>query len=249
MLLALLFGCAEFALLQAAYDDFTNPLVAQAFYVGVDPLPAGLDLGDNPWMLGSTARVLLADASGLSDLAEAPVTDAEVMLGFGDGEIPLIADGEGSWTADGTDGLGWSSGAETVLSIQRESASRIALTTPVSPTFALPEVHAPGTALVLDLEGQEFDNILVTVVRLRDGATVHDSTPLDIMELYQLTHSSSELTATVPASAFTEPGPYAVGVAGLVNADPDDYEGVNLALSALTAGAMVFAPLQVSPSP
>jgi len=38
-----------------------------------------------------------------------------------------------------------------------------------------------------------------------------------------------------------------VGVAGLVNADPDDYEGVNLALSALTAGAMVFVPVQVSP--
>lgn len=247
MLLALLTGCTDFALLQSALDDFTNPLVAQAFYVGVDPLPAGLDLGENPWALGSTARVLLADASALSDLADAPVTDAEVVIESADDVVPLNSEGEGSWVADGTDGLTWRPEAEAVLAIRRDEDSRIALTTPHSPVVQLPTIHEHGIDLDLDLGDQEFDNLLVTVVRLSDGATVYDSTPVDIMEIYRLTHSSSSLTASVPGSAFTEPGPYAVGVAGLVNADPDDYEGVNLALSALTAGAMVFVPVQVSP--
>jgi hypothetical protein len=245
MLFVLLSGCGDLLLLRDAVEDLTNPLVVQAFYIGVEPLPPGLDLGGSEWANGSTARVLLADASALSDLSSAPIDDAAVTLENQDGSFELAPEGEGSWSASGADGLAWHSQATVVVGIQRDESSQIALTTPAAPELELAAVYAASEDLALNLEGQPFDNLLVTVIRLADGETVYDSTPVDITDLYRLTHGSTELSVVVPGSALAEPGLYAIGVAGLVNADPDDYEGVNLALSALTAGALVFTQVEV----
>jgi hypothetical protein len=244
MVLALLVGCTDLLLIRDAVEQFTNPLVVQAFYVGVEPLPEGVDFGEGPWSHGSTAEVLLADAS---DFEGAPIADAVVELEHPVGAITLVSEGDGRWSATAEDGLPWSAEAEVALGIATEGEGRIGLVTPQPPTVALPAVLSMGEGLEVDLDGQPYDNVLVTVIRLADGATVYDSTPTGISELYRLTHSASSLQASVPASAMSEPGFYAVGVSGLVNADPDDYEGVNLALSALTAGALRFTVIEVAP--
>ena len=247
MLLFFLGGCADFFALRDAFEELTNPLVVQSWYVGVEPLPEGVDLGESTWASGSTARVLMADAENLSDLASAPVEDATVALVGPDGSVPLRDAGAGTWVADGTDGLGWVPGDDAALDIQRDGAHALSLTTPDAPEVRLPALFFADHPLTVDLTGQGYDNVLVTVVRLEDSVTVYDSTPTDIQALYRLTHSAGSLTATVPPAAFSRPGAYAIGVAGLENADPDDFEGVNLALSALTAGALQFELLTVSP--
>ncbi len=247
MILLLLLGCADFLAIAEAFDALTNPLVVQASYLGVEPLPEGLDLGENAWANGSTAHVLMADAGSVDDLENAPITDASVVIEGPGTVVPLRSDAAGSWVADGTDGLAWSPGDDASVTVSRDGEHSLTLTTPDAPELDLPEQIVAGDPLIIDLVGQDFDNVLVTVVRLADGETVYDSTPTDITALYKLTHSAGELTTEVPGSVFTEPGPYAVGVAGLVNADPDDYEGVNLALSALTGGSLQFTALAVGP--
>ncbi len=245
MLFTLLLGCSDLLLLSDTVDDLTQPLVVQAFYVGMEPLPEALAAAEGDWSAGSKARVLLSEAAGISADDAPPITDAEVLMEYPDGELVLTNEGAGEWTADGDDGLAWHSDVEASLTIRRDEDSRITLTTPPAPELDIPSTLAAGEALELDLDGQPFDNLLVKVVRLADGVTVYDSTPEDSTDLYRLTHSASSLTATIAATVFEEPGEYAVGVAGLVNAHPDDYEGVNLALSALTAGTMVFTPVRV----
>lgn len=247
MLFLFLTGCADFLALEDAFNDLTNPLVVQAWYVGVEPLPDGLELGDSAWANGSSARVLMADASNLDDLANAPVTDATVAIRSATDEIPLRGEAAGTWVADSSDGLAWTPDEDTVVAIERDGDHALTLTTPEAPTLGLPTTFAVGDPMVVDLEGQPFDNVLVTVVRLEDGVTVYDSTPTDIEALYKLTHASGSLSVAVPGDVFATPGAYAVGVAGLVNADPDDYDGVNLALSALTGGAIQFAAVTVHP--
>ncbi|GDX83245.1 hypothetical protein LBMAG42_50560 [Deltaproteobacteria bacterium] len=246
-MILLLLGCADFLAIAEAFDDLTNPLVVQASYLGVEPLPEGLDLGENTWANGGAAHVLMADAGSVDDLENAPITDASVVLEGPGTTVPMRSDAAGSWVADGTDGLAWSPGDDASVTVTRDGEHSLTLTTPEAPDLDIPEQIASGDVLIIDLEGQEFDNVLVTVVRLADGVTVYDSTPTDITALYKLTHSAGELTTEVPGSVFSEPGAYAVGVAGLVNADPEEYEGVNLALSALTGGSLQFAGLAVGP--
>lgn len=247
MLLALLVGCSDFLAIQEAFEDLTNPLVVQSVYLGTGEWPAGLDGGSSAYASGSTARVLLADAESVDALDQAPVSDAEVVLALAGGGVTLRAEAAGSWVADVTDGLAWDPDAAVSLEIDRDGLHSLSLVTPDAPDLALDGSQPRGEPLALDFEGAPYDNLLVTVLRVEDGATVYDSMPTDITELYRLTHAPGELVAEVPGDAFARPGVYVVGVAGLVNAHPDDYEDVNVALSALTAGSMAFAAVSVAP--
>ncbi len=246
MLLALLVGCSDFYAWQEVFEDLTNPLVVQSVYLGAGPWPEDLPAPDAA-LTGSSARVLLADAASVDALDQAPVTDAEVVLAAGDDAYTLRAEGEGAWVADSTDGLGFTPGDAVVLEIAHDGPHSLALVTPDAPDYAPAATRSAGAPLTIDLQGEAYDNLLVQVIRATDGVTVFDSMPTDISSLYRLTHAPGELVVEVPGDAFAEPGVYVVGVAGLVNAHPDDYEDVNVALSALTAGSMTFASLTVAP--
>ncbi len=245
MILALLLGCADLLAIADTLEDLTNPMVVQAWYIGVEPLPEGVDLGDSDWGAGSSARVMLADATSLEELEDSPIDDAAVELEVEGQGFALLPESDGNFAATSEDGLPWAPAADTVLRVDRDGSHHLEMVTPEAPELDVPESHEAGAALVVSLEGQDYDNLMVTVVRLADGQTTYDSLPTDIADLYRLTHASGSLEAEIPGSAFREGGAYAVGVAGLVNADPDSYEGVNLALSALTAGSLRFVPVQV----
>ena len=244
-MLLLLLGCADLLTLAGTLDNLTNPMVVQAWYIGVEPLPDGMDLGDSAWAEGSSAQAMLAEASSLDQVEESPVGDAEVVLHIDGEPYELPADGEGSFASNSEQGLPWASESDVSLEIQRAGDHSLSLWSPSPPTLDVPDTLRVDSPLSISLEGQDYDNVMVTVVRLADGETTYDSLPTDITELYRLTHSAGSLDVEVPASAFREPGPYAVGVAGLVNADPDTYDGVNLALSAMTSGALQFAGVVV----
>lgn len=247
MLLSLLVGCSDFLALQEAFEDLTNPLVVQSVYLGAGDWPAGLDAGDNAYAGGSSARVLLANAESVDALDQAPISDATVVLSLASGGVPLRAEAAGTFVADTSDGLGWAPDQAVSLEIDRDGPHSLTLVTPDAPALGLDAEQPRAEALVVDLEGAPYDNLLVTVVRAEDGVTVYDSMPTDITALYRLTHAPGELTVEVPGDTFVRPGVYVVGVAGLVNAHPDDYEDVNVALSALTAGSMAFAAVTVAP--
>ncbi|MBM4389929.1 MAG: hypothetical protein FJ090_02295 [Deltaproteobacteria bacterium] len=245
MILALLLGCADFLTIAETLEDLTNPMVVQAWYLGLEPLPDGVDLSDSGWGSGSSVRVMLADATSFDQLEQAPIDDAAVELEVDGAGYSLLPESDGQFVATSEDGLPWAADADTVLRVDRDGSHQLAMVTPEAPDVDLPETIEAGDDLGVSVEGQDYDNVMVTVVRLADGQTTYDSLPTDIAELYRLTHASGSLDVEIPGSAFREPGAYAVGVAGLINADPDDYEGVNLALSALTAGSLRFVPMRV----
>ena len=245
MTLILLTGCSDLMALSDAIAALTDPLVVQATYIGVETPPAEMPLEGTSWAEGSRAQAILADAGALDNLSEAPIDDATVALELDGVPVPLAAQSAGSFVATAAEGLGWAPGVDATLVIDRDGEHVIALTTPALPLVELGAQYALDEAMVIDLEGQPFDNVVVTVIRVLDGETVYNSLPTDIDGLYRLTHSSGELVTEVPGETFHEAGVYVVGVTGLVNADPDTYVGVNLALSALTAGAVDFSVVTV----
>lgn len=240
-----LLGCADLMAIGDVFADLTDPLVVQATYVGVEPLPEGVSLEGSSWASGSRAEAFLADAGAFSDLESAPIGDAMVSLEVDGLPVDFVAGDPGSFSASAEEGLDWSAGVDATLVVERDGEHLLALTTPPAPAFSVAEEHVRGMSMTVSLEGQAFDNIVVTTVRMDDGVTTYDSLPTDIAGLYKLTHSSSSLSAEIPGDAFQRSGYYAVGVMGVVNADPDTYEGVNLALSALSAGSMSFRPVYV----
>jgi hypothetical protein len=205
----------------------------------------GVDLSATDWADGSTASAFLADAGSLDEMEDSPIDDAEVAMELDGEPVDMISDSPGSFSVTSAEGLGWNEGTVATLIVERDGDHFLALVTPAAPDSELPETWARGEALPIEVTGDDYDNAVVTAIRLEDGETVYDSLPTDIVELYRFTHSAGSLSVEVPGSALTEPGPYLIGVTGLVNADPDTYEEVNLALSAMTAGAMRFYPVMV----
>lgn len=241
----LMLGCADFLALSDAFADLTAPLVVQATYIGVEEPPAEMSLEGTSWADGSRVQALLADASAFGDLDAAPVDDASVALELDGQGVGLQWDSDGNFSASAADGLGWAEGVDASLVIDRDGEKVLSLITPPSPDARIAAEHALHQPMEVELSGQPFDNVMVTVLRLNDGETVYDSLPTDIDGLYELTHSKGDLITEVPGETFAQSGVYAIGVMGLVNADPDTYQGVNLVLSALTAGAMQFSVVTV----
>ena len=238
----MLFGCADFLAIADTFADLTAPLVVQATYIGVEEPPEEMSLKGTSWADGSRVQALLADAGSLDDLQSAPVDDAAVALELDGDVIDLESDSAGNFSASAADGLGWAEGVDASLVIDRGGEALLSLMTPAPPQARIASEHAQNQPMEVDLTGQAFDNVMVTVLRLEDGKTVYDSLPTDIVGLYELTHSVGALSIEIPAESFGSPGVYAVGVMGLVNADPDSYQGVNLALS---AGAIQFSVVTV----
>lgn len=242
-----LIGCGDYFTLRDAFEGATDPLVVQASYLGVEALPEGLDLGNSDWANGSAARVFVADAGSVGDLEGAPIRDASVAFEGATSEVSLRTETAGTWEADATDGLNWSPGDDALFTVERDGEHTLMMSMPAGPVLDLPQQLSFGDPLIVDIEGQAFDNLLVTIIRLADGKTVYDSLPTNISDLFTLTHAAGELATEVPATTFAEPGAYAIGVAGLVNGDPDDYQNMNLALSAITSGSMRFSAMMVHP--
>ena len=245
MALLVFAGCADLLALSDTLSDLTDPLVVQATYIGVEAPPAGVSLDGTSWQDGSRAQAFLADAGGLDDLANAPIEDATVAMELDGEAVSMPSDAPGQFVATGAEGLGWGADVDATLVIERDGEHVLSLTTPAAPDVSIPIKQSRGSGVDIDLSGQPFDNVIVNVIRVEDGSTVFDSMPTDIGGLYRLTHSAGELTTEVPGETFDKPGVYLIGVMGLVNADPDTYDGVNLALSALTAGAMTFTAVTV----
>jgi hypothetical protein len=84
----------------------------------------------------------------------------------------------------------------------------------------------------------------VVVLDMSSGDVTWSNEPGDIGELYDFTHGESEgASVAIPASALSNATLYAVGVAGMINADPETFEDVNTALSTMMAGKLTFGIL------
>jgi hypothetical protein len=241
-------GCDSLLDIQDKVDGYTDQFVVQAIYLGLeeptDPdLAAALDAGGGNFDQGSTFTVFLADAGQVSEIENAPITGAVgSLLSPANGSVELTDEGNGKYTAMAEDGLVYTGGETVTLQVTQGGAQHKArVDAPAAPTLALPETHSKGTALAINLEGQGFDSALVVVLDMGSGSVTWSNEPSGIGELYDMTHGDGGgASVAIPASALSAASLYAVGVAGMVHADPDTFDEVNTALSTMMAGKLIF---------
>jgi hypothetical protein len=249
---ALLVGC-NLDKLKENVEGLTNPLVAEGLFLGVEPPSSqDIDLSGTEFDNAAAAAVMLADASNVNDLEEAPVTEAAVgVLSDAIGRVDLHEDSDGTYSASADDGLVYTEGDDVVLSMGvGNTTAKMGARLPRSPNVAgIPASGAPNAGFTVDLSGQDFDNVLVVVLDGATGDVTFDNRPDDIKAIYDLTHGEGSLVVEVPGGAVPDESIYLVGVAGLKNTDSSDMDEVNTALSAFITGRMAFTAHRTLPAP
>ena len=79
-MIVVLSGCKYFSEVEEIFEGLTNPLVLQGLVLSIDTPPPEVDLASAGFVEGASATVFLADVAEASALAQAPVSEAEVLL-------------------------------------------------------------------------------------------------------------------------------------------------------------------------
>lgn len=244
----LLTGCGDIQKLLAlkdTFDAYTNSTVASTSILGVAPSEdERVDMALALTELGSGVRasawlVQTEGAGGLDDdgLSGQPVR--LIVDGRGVGMEEIAA---GEYMADGDSGLAYLPQTEAVLQFETDEGNKgLAVGLPQAPAFDIPAEHLPKEALEVDLGGQDYDAALVMVLDVLTGQVTYEQTPTGALELYEFARADAAVGwVDIPADAFPEESVYAVGIAGTWNADPETFEGVNVALTTGFAGRFRF---------
>lgn len=251
--LALTTGCKQLEEIQDTIDGATSRFVVEGVMLGVEPPEdetvalalEGTDFGE-----GARLAAFLADAADVTSIEDAPISgvDLVVLSDASGGQVAVNEEGAGEYRASGEDGLVYGDGEEVVLTADFEGQDRrLAVRVPVAPEPGLERTHTAGQPLEVDLSSGDFDAALVVVIDTASSEVVFSNEPSDIQELYDLSHGEGELVVEVPGSAMEAETVYAVGVAGMINADSDDLENVNTVLSTFLAGKFTFTAVCTLP--
>ena len=251
--LSALAGCQQISDIQETIDGATSRFVVEGVHLGVAPPEdevvaaalEGSDFGE-----GARLTVFLADAADVTSIEDAPISgvDLRVLSDASGGALTVMEDGPGEYGLGADDGLVYGDGEEVVLSTNFEGQERrLLVAAPVAPSPGLDRSHAAGVPLLVDLSGRGYDAALVVVMDTASSAITFSNEPTDIQGLYDLSHGEGEVSVEIPASALSEETVYAVGVAGIVNADTEDFENVNTVLSTFLAGKFTFSAVCTLP--
>lgn len=247
MLLHLLHGCDRLAAIERLVAERSSPLVAQAVVLGTE-LPAGIDLPAEDGWYASAAHVFLANVSDPSELAEAPVTGASVVLRAGDDGYPLPEGDDGEYRVTDAEGFAYAPGTEVELAAHvGDATGTLSVELPGAPEAQVPTTHAGLEPMPVSIDDEDATQVLAATFLLDRGLLTWDNLPDDVAATYEFTHPESPVRAVeIPAEAFKYRGTYAVGVAGMHVADDEDVAGMNTTLSSLVAGRFAVHLVSVS---
>jgi hypothetical protein len=240
-------GCAQIDALKDKIEGYTNPLVTQAMFLGVEePESEFISLEGTRFEDGAVLQVFLADASNVTDMENAPVSGGAVQVSVGNGPaLPLSEADLGAYQATGDDGLSYEIGSDTEVAMYvNGDTAYVGGRLPEAARISLDFVHTAGQDLALDLSDYSFDTVLGVVIDMASGELLWTNQPEEIGELYEMTHGDEPVERlVVPGAVLSEPGIYAVGVAGMMVTEQQRLENVNTALSSYMQGQLIFNPI------
>jgi hypothetical protein len=197
------------------------------------------------------ATVLLADATEIADIENAPILGAEPKIRVGDNGAVLLEDQEdGTYYGDGTFGLVYSPGDEATLTIRIDGVAHSAVVQmPREPDrLDVPLQHTANENMVLDFADYSYHQILIVVVDAETYEVTYSNEPETPQELYEFSQDRDIKTKfDIPSRAFNRETYYAVGVAGILLSSDDQLDEINTALSAFMAGKFYFYPVSTVP--
>lgn len=248
MLLALLVGCDRLEAASNVVDGLGDTTVAQGIFLGAD-IPALVQLPEDADFYTAFCKVFLAEVQDASQLADSPVSGADVRFtSAATGRLALDEEGPGEYRVYSYDGLSYEPGQAANVSFEVGGESgHLRVQAPEAPGFTVPDRHTAHDDLLVPVTEGEFPHMVAAVYDVDHDILTWDSLPDDVEEAYELNTADDEVVTEVriPGDAFLRGSTYLVGLAGLQVADPDEFEGVNRALSTFAAGQLGLRLLSV----
>gem|GEM_PF-1689368 len=182
---------------------------------------------------------------------DALIVDADVVASTGEAELPMPHAGDGVYSAADEDPAVYVSGEPWTLAIDSSlGAGTITAVAPQDTRFVLPDPgeHPAGVELAVDLSDQGFD-IARAVVIDGVGDLVWRSIEPNVWQHHAWLREDGPVTSvTLPAEALPEADAgYHVGIAGLVRASPDGFDGLDPECSVFAVGRMAVRTIRTAP--
>jgi hypothetical protein len=244
VMLLQLMGCDAFHKAFSSVDGLTQTTVVQGAVMGIEA-PAELQdlLAGTDFSSGVAVTAFVADASSVTDLADAPIDNAQVTV-EGNVSEQAAPQGHGLYLTDpGSSNLVYADGDTWSLDIDvAGEVGTVALTLPAGANVQVDPQHDKNTPMSIDLSGQGFASAVVVVVD-QEGTVTFDNAPKTITDLYESMNSTDPGTIEIPGSAFPSDGLYALGIAAMNHTTSEDVEGINTGLSKVRVGKMLMFPV------
>lgn len=247
-----LIGCDKLASAGEVVDGLGDTTVAQGLFLGAE-LPPFVELPDDAEIYTALCKVFLAEVSDASELADAPVSGAQVRFTSpASGGLAFEEAGPGEYRLTSQDGLAYEPGesANVLVDVGGEEGT-LRVHQPRAPEFEVPESHTAHDPLRVKLEDSEFVHVVAAVYDIDHDNVTWDNLPADVEAAFELNAEADEVVEvlTIPAEAFARKSTYLVGVAGLEVGDTDEFTGVNRSLSTFAAGQLGLRTLVVQSVP
>jgi len=234
------FGCSEIDKLREDIEKITNQTVLSGLVIGTEEFSHPLIDSDALSFELNESRIFLASAGvDASDLNPEGIAGAVVDFESAtNGTLTYADDGEGFYALNQDDGLEYVDQEMVTIIFEDDAGTHsISNVLPSSAEFDLPDDHAAGRDVTIDLTGQGFTSYLVAVTRFPDGELVYSNEPTSFSDIYDLSHAETDVTEVViPGDSFAEEGIYAIALSALVGNETEDMVELNTILSSLLAG-------------
>ncbi len=247
-LLLHLVGCDRLEAAGQVVDGLGDTTVAQGIFLGAD-LPFGLELPEDSGIYTSFCKVFLAEVTDANDVADSPVSEAEVQFVSAEtGKLDFNETDPGEYRLYSQDGLSYEPGQTARVQFTLGNGTgTLSVTAPESPKFDLDDAGMAHEAQRVQITSGSFANLVVAVYDLDRSKLTWDNLPDDFESGVELNDEDGEVLTelVIPGEAFPRGSAYLVGVAGLEIGDAEAFEGVNQALSAFGAGRMTFRAIEI----
>ena len=242
--LLFLTGCDRLLLAADLIQGYGDTTVVQGLFLGAD-IPDQTPIPPESGIYTAACKVFLAEVDDASSIAGAPLGGVDLKFESDQGTTVHFDEDEeeeGKYLVTSLGGLDYTPGEEAIVSFESGGqAGEVRVRAPSPPEVEVPVNHTAHTDMRIQITSGDFSNIVGAAYDLDHNVFAWDNLPDDVSAAYELNQDGVDdpvSTLVIPGDAFQRPARYVVGVGGLKLADPDDFVGVNTALSTFAAAEM-----------
>lgn len=223
------------------YGDTT---VVQGLYLGAE-IPDGIEIPPETGIYTAACKMFLAEVADPAAFDGAPLTGAEMLFTSESTRLlDLEEDREepGKYEVTSLEGLRYEDGDIAVVKFNADgNEGEVRVKAPRTPDVDVPFTHSAQADLRIQINSEEFSNIVAATYDLDHELLTWDNLPDDVSSAYELNQDGVDEPVSIlviPGDAFKRPANFVVAVGGLLVADTDDFVGANTAISTFAAAKM-----------
>ena len=225
-------------------EGYGDTTVVQGLFLGAD-IPDSITIPPESGIYTAACKMFLAEVADPDAFEGAPLAGAELLFTSDSTRLLDFEEDEeepGKYLVTSLEGLRYEVGDEAVVKFETGGEEgEVRVKAPAAPDVEVPLNHTAQEDMRIQVNSDEFTNIVAAAYDIDHGLLTWDNLPDDVSSAYELNQDGVDepvSSIVIPGEAFKRPARFVVAVGGLVVADPDGFVGANTALSTFAAAQM-----------